>query len=174
MTDIAERVQRTVAAALEADAEAQKAEEASRAEQAAREQTLSNERQRARQEASAQRVAVWDARRRKRTRKPTASEEPLLLPLGVVTAILEGKSYSTETATAIAANSAEGLGDGLGNWWALPIPHMLYRAPGGSYFERFYQRLSALSQEKALELYEALLHKLPFAEAFPGVEVTIA
>ena len=171
MTDIMERVQQAVAEALEADAEAQKAEEANRAINEATQKSEDDARAKARQDRS--RVAMWDARRRHR-KPPTPGEGGT--PLSVVTAILDGKEFSTapDKAAVIAANSREALADGVGDWWALPIINAVYRAHGGSYFTRHYRTLEAVTVEKAMTAYSALPYKLDFELAFPGVTAEAA
>lgn len=91
-------------------------------------------------------------------------------------AIIDRKMYNTETATKLADDH---YWDGS-NFERRGRNQYLYRSPKGAYFtvtttqwqgER--DTLTPISLDDAIELYEGALseHHVPYAEAFPGVEV---
>jgi hypothetical protein len=93
-----------------------------------------------------------------------------------MTQIIDRKRYSTATATLLADDA---YWDGH-NYERHGRNTFLYRTPGGSYFKVELTQwqgerdtLTPLTQDEAIELYESLndSEAVPFAEAFPGVEV---
>ena len=90
--------------------------------------------------------------------------------------ILDGKRYSTDTATLLAGDD---YWDGS-NYSRRGRNTFLYRTPKGNYFtvvltqwEGERDELSPVSLEEAVELYEECLleQRVPYAEAFPEVTV---
>ena len=92
-----------------------------------------------------------------------------------MTAVIDRKRYSTETAILIAGND---YWDGH-NFERSGRNTFLYRTPKGAYFAAHItcwqgeaDRLEPLDVDGAVELYEGLSeHRVEFEAAFPGVEV---
>jgi hypothetical protein len=95
--------------------------------------------------------------------------------------IINGKRYSTETATLLADDV---YWDGH-NWERHGRNVFLYRTPGGAYFalhrtmwQGEHDSIEVLSESEAQALYERLAavddEALPFEQAFPGLAVTDA
>jgi hypothetical protein len=92
--------------------------------------------------------------------------------------IIQGKRYSTETATLIAGDD---YWDGH-NFERRGRQQFLYRTPRGNYFVQNLTQwqgerntLNPLSQDEALRMWEQLPERrIDFSEAFPGVEITEA
>jgi len=164
MTDIAE----TLVRALQDDAQRREAGSKAqlRKEERAREKEAALKLER-----EAREEATREAARAEKERLDNLP--PAGTTLSSARAIAAGRLYDTRDAVVLAANSPEWLRTPqVGDWAAMEIPHVLYRAStAGSYFERFHQRLTPLDQKEALTLYGALKHKLPFADAFPGLEL---
>jgi hypothetical protein len=91
--------------------------------------------------------------------------------------IVDGLRYSTETATLIAGDD---WWDGH-NWERRGTNTFLFRTPRGRYFvQRRSQwegaddgRIEPVSVDEAINLYtyELREHRVPYEDAFPGIEV---
>ena len=92
------------------------------------------------------------------------------------TKIIGQKRYSTRSAKLIAGDD---FWDGH-NWERHGRNTFLYRTPRGAFFcvilsqwQGEYDRLTPVNQSEAITLYETQLteHRVPYTEAFPGVEI---
>ena len=91
------------------------------------------------------------------------------------TKVIDRKRYSTATATLLAGDD---YWDGH-NWERRGRNTFLYRTPKGNYFQVILTQwqgemdtLTPLSLDDAIRLYESLAEqRVPYEEAFPGVEV---
>lgn len=96
-----------------------------------------------------------------------------------MTRIIGRKKYSTKTAVLLAGND---FWDGH-NWERHGRNTFLYRTQNGAYFtvnltcwQGESATLTPVTLDEAIELYEGSLteHRVSYAEAFPGVEVSEA
>lgn len=92
-----------------------------------------------------------------------------------MSAVINRKRYSTETATLLAGDD---YWDGH-NYERRGRNTFLYRAPKGAYFAVYrtcwqgeFDRIDPLTREEAITLFEELREKrVEFNEAFPGIAV---